>query len=75
MSASQSFLDNLQNLHTVASVALDHLQINREAFANHATMDEKLKVESAIHSIRALIDALEREFRALEEGISKPMAP
>jgi hypothetical protein len=71
MSASQNFVDNLEHLHTVVSVALDHLEANREQFADTATPAEKLRVERTIHHIRTLLDALEKEFHGLEEGNSK----
>ena len=73
MSGSQNFVDNLEYLHTVVSVALDYLAANREEFANNAHSPEKLKVEKMISSIRTLIDTLEKELHALDDGLSKTM--
>jgi hypothetical protein len=71
MPASQSFLDNLENLRTVVSVALDHVAAKCEEFTKNATATEKLTVEQTISGIRTRIEALEKELHAFEHSISK----
>jgi len=67
---AQRFLDNLEYLRTVASVAVDHLQRNRDEFAKNATADEVLRLERTISDIRSRVEVLEKELQALEQSLS-----
>ena len=67
MSASPTnFLDNLKNLGIVMSVALDHVQGNRDQFAKSATGVQVRQAEKSIRTIRVLTVQLDREFSILE---------
>ncbi len=66
MSSPQNFLDNLENLRIVTSIALEHVQDNRNQFAQSATGVQVRQGEKAIHQIRVLITQLEKEFTILE---------
>jgi hypothetical protein len=66
MPAQQDFLDNLENLRVVASVALEHVQNNRDQFAKSATGVQVRQAEKAISHIRMLTVQLEREFTILQ---------
>ena len=71
MSAPQNFLDNLENLRLVMSIALEHVQDNRDQFAKSATGVQVRQVEKAIHKIRVLVTQLEKEFIILEHSIAE----
>jgi hypothetical protein len=62
MADPQSFLDNLRNLRLVMSVALEHIQENRNQFVNDATASQLRQVEKSISQIRTLADRIETEF-------------
>ena len=71
MADGQSFLDNLQNLRLVLSVALEHVQTNRNQFVKDATGNQVRQFERSITQIRILAEQLEREFNTLEYLIAK----
>jgi hypothetical protein len=62
----QNFLDSLENLRVVTSVALEHFQDNRDAFVKSATGAQVRQADKTICSIRVLNVQLEREFIILE---------
>ena len=62
----QNFLDNLENLLLVTSVALEHVQSNRDRFAQAATGAQARQAEKLICQIRVLAVQLEKEFAVLE---------
>ena len=64
------FLDNLKNLGIVMSVALEHVQDNRNQFVRDATGDQAQQAEMSIRRIRTLVEQLEKEFNALGYLIS-----
>lgn len=67
MSASPiNFLDNLKNLTVVMSVALEHVQGNRDQFAKSATNVQARQAEESISTVRDLSVRLDREFTILE---------
>ena len=67
MSASPiNFLDNLKNLTVVMSVALEHVQGNRDQFAKSATNVQARQAEKSIYTVRDLTVRLDREFTILE---------
>ena len=63
---SQSFLDNLENLRLITSVALEHFQENRDDFVKSATGTQVRQADKTICSIRVLNIQLEREFVILD---------
>jgi len=71
MSGTQRFLDNLEYLRTVVSVAVDHVETKREEFAKNANADEVLRVEQTISGIRSRVEVLEKELHALEHTFPK----
>jgi hypothetical protein len=71
MAAPQNFLDNLENLRLVASVALEHVQNNRDQFAKSATGVQVRQAEKAISQVRVLTVQLEREFTILQYLIAQ----
>ena len=71
MADGQSFLDNLKNLRLVLSVALEHVQANRNQFVKDATGTQVRHFEKSITQIRILAEQLEREFNTLEYLIAK----
>ena len=71
MADRQSFLDNLKNLGLVLSVALEHVQANRNQFVKDATGNQVRHFERSITQIRILAEQLEREFNTLEYLIAK----
>ena len=71
MSAPQNFLDNLENFRIVTSIALEHVQDNRDQFAKSATGVQVRQAEKSIHQIRVLITQLEKEFTILEYLIAE----
>ena len=66
MPAPESFLDNLANLRLVMSVALEHVQDNRDPFVQSATGVQVRQVEKTICTLRVLTMQLEKEFAILE---------
>jgi hypothetical protein len=66
MPAPQNFLDNLENLRLVTSIALEYVQHNRDQFAKTATGVQVRQAEKAICQVRMLTAQLEREFTILE---------
>ena len=71
---SQNFLDNLENLRLVTSVALEHFQDHRENFVKSATPAEVRQADKTICSIRILNIQLEREFIILDYIIGEGAA-
>jgi hypothetical protein len=71
MASVQNFLDNLKNLRLVTSVALEHVQDNRDQFVRDATAMDVRQFERSISQIRPLAEQLEREFNTLEYLIAK----
>jgi hypothetical protein len=71
MPASQNFLDNLENLRLVTSVALEHVQDYRDEFAKTATGAEVHQAQKSICQIRVLSVQLEKEFAILEYLVSE----
>ena len=71
MASSQNFLDNLENLRLVMSVALDHSQRNLDRFVESATGAEMRRADGSISKIRSLTEQLEKEFKALEHAVAK----
>ena len=66
MPGPHSFLDNLANLRLVVSVALEHIQVNRDVFLKTGTREELQQAESLITKIRNLAEQLEKEFSTLD---------
>jgi tryptophan 2,3-dioxygenase len=66
MAGPQNFLDNLENLRLVMSVALEHVQENRDQFVKSGTAEQARKAERSISRIRSIAEQLEKEFNALE---------
>jgi hypothetical protein len=64
--APQNFLDNLEHLRVVTSVALEHVQDNRDEFARSGTGIEVRRAEKAISQLRVLMMQLEKEFTILQ---------
>ena len=71
MADPKSFLDNLKNLRLVMSVALEHMQENRDHFVKDATASQVRQFEKSISQIRTFADRIETEFNALEYLIGK----
>jgi phage regulator Rha-like protein len=71
MASPQNFLDNLENLRLVTSVALDHTQKNLDRFVKNANGVEMRRAERSISKIRSLAEQLEKEFNALEHAVAK----
>jgi hypothetical protein len=71
MSSRQNFLDNLEKLRFVTSVAVEHVQTNRDLFAEPATGVQVRQAEKGISKIRVLIAQLEKEFTILEYLIAE----
>ena len=71
MASPQNFLDNLENLRLVVSVALDHTQKNLERFVEGATAVEMRRADGLISKIRSLAEQLEKEFNTLEYAVAK----
>jgi len=53
------------------SIALEHVQDNRDQFAKSATGVQVRQAEKAIYKIRVLITQLEKEFTILEYLIAE----
>ena len=60
--APQNFLDNLEHLRVVTSVALEYVQDNRDEFARSGTGIEVRRAEKSISQLRVLMMQLEKEF-------------
>lgn len=75
MLGSQSFLDNLENLRVVSSVALEHVQDHRDTFAKSATGIHARRAEKLIHQLRVVIGQLDREFTILEYLLAESSPP
>ena len=71
MTDSQSFLDNLANLHLVMSVGLEHVQTNRAEFATTCAREHMTQAQTFVSKIRSLAEDLEKEFRALESLVAE----
>lgn len=71
MANAQNFIDNLKNLRLVTSVALEHVQENRDQFVRESTTMEVRNFERSITQIRMLAEQLEREFNTMEYLIGK----
>ena len=71
MASVQNFLDNLKNLRLVTSVALEHVQENRNQFVDEATVMELRQFERSISQIRTIAEQLEREFNTMEYLIAR----
>jgi hypothetical protein len=65
-SVPQHFLDNLQNLQLVATVALEHFQDNRDESVKCASGSQVRQAEKSICKIRMLSVQIEKEFAILE---------
>jgi Tfp pilus assembly protein PilN len=72
MADSKSFLDNLNNLRLVTSVALEHIQANLTNFVKDADAHQVRQCDRSIHQIRTLAEQLEREFHTLEYLLRSP---
>jgi hypothetical protein len=70
MADPKSFLDNL-NLRLVVSVALEHIQGNRDQFVKDATASQVRQFEKSVSQSRTFADRIETEFNTLEYLIGK----
>jgi hypothetical protein len=71
MPTPQNFLDNLENLRFVTSIALEHVQNHRDQFVQCATGIQVRQIEKAICKLRVLTVQLEKEFTILEYLIAE----
>ena len=71
MADPKSFLDNLKNLRLVMSVALEHIEENRNQFVKNATANQVRQFEKSVSQIRTLADRIGTEFNTLEYLIGK----
>jgi hypothetical protein len=71
MSVPQSFLENLENVRLVMSVALDHFQDNRDQFAKSATGVQVRQAEKSFCQVRVLTMQLESSGDAQFRFLSK----
>ncbi len=71
MADPKSFLDNLKNLRLVMSVALEHIQENRNQFVKNATANQVRQFEKSVSQIRTFADRIGTEFNTLEYLIGK----
>jgi electron transfer flavoprotein alpha subunit len=71
MAGPQNYIDNLENLRLVMSVALEHTQKNRDQFLKNSTGEQVRQAERLISKGRGLAEQLEKEFDALESLITK----
>ena len=71
MADARSFLDNLKNLRLVMSVAVEHMQGNRDRFVKDATPSQVRQFEKSVGQIRTFADRIETEFNTLEYLIGK----
>ena len=65
------FLDNLKNLQLVLSVALEHVQKNRNQFVKEATGSQFREFERYVSQIRTLAEQLDKEFDTIEYLLTK----
>jgi len=66
MAEPKNFVDNLNNLRLVMSVALEHIQVNLTQFTKDATGNQLRQSDRSINQIRTLSEQLEREFKTIE---------
>ena len=66
MGAPRSFLDNLANLRLVMSVALEHIQTNRDHFLKTGSNEELRQAQIVITKIQTLAEDLANEFKTLD---------
>ena len=66
MGAPRSFLDNLANLRLVMSVALEHIQTNREHFLKTGSSEQLRQAQIVITKIQTLAEELANEFKTLD---------
>ena len=71
MAGPQNYIDNLENLRLVMSVALEHTQKNREQLLKNGTGEQVRQAQRLISKVRSLAEQLEKEFNVLESLISK----
>ena len=71
MTEPKSFVDNLKNLRLVMSVALEHMQENRNKFVKNATGNQVRQAERTLSQIRTFADRIETESNTLEYLIGK----
>jgi hypothetical protein len=71
MAATRSFLDNLANLRLVLSVALEHIQTNRDQFVKTGTAEQMRQAQAIIRKIQTLAEGLDKEFTALENLVAQ----
>jgi len=71
MTEPKSFVDNLKNLRLVMSVALEHIQENRNQFVKNATGNQVRQAERTLSQIRTFADRTETESNTLEYLIGK----
>ncbi len=71
MTEPKSFVDNLKNLRLVLSVALEHIQENRNQFVKNATGNQVRQAERTLNQIRTFADRIETESNTLEYLIGK----
>jgi hypothetical protein len=71
MFSPQNFIDSLEKLSVVTSVALEYVQENRVVFVRNAIPSEVREIETAIGQIRSDTELLEKEFNNLEDSISQ----
>lgn len=71
MADPKNFLDNLNNLRLVTSVALEHIQANLTNFVRDANANQMRECDRSINQIRTLAEQLEREFNTLEYLLGK----
>jgi len=71
MTGPQSYLDNLENLRLVMSVALEHTHKNRDQLVKNGTGEQVRQAERLISKVRTLAEQLEKEFNVVESLIAK----
>ena len=71
MAGPQNYIDNLENLRLVMSVALEHTQKNRDQLLKNGTGEQVRQAERSISKVRSLAEELEKEFNVLESLITK----
>ena len=71
MAATRSFLDNLANLRLVLSVAVEHIQTNRDQFVKSGTPEQMRQAQTLISKIQTLAEELDKEFTALENLVAQ----
>jgi hypothetical protein len=74
MADPKSFLDNLKNLRVVMSVAVEHIEENRNVFVKNVTETQVRQFEKSVSQIRAFADRIETEFNTLEYLIGKRLS-